>query len=256
MKIGVMNNPAQPVYDQITAIGRAGFDFVDLTIEAPAALDIDTARVQSLLERFDLSLTGHTDPCLPWAYPVADVRQACLDELERCAGIFSALGAAIMNIHPCYYCPPAMRTELVKLNREALGPVVKMGAGYGLEVVFENYKAPFDRAAIFSQLLNEVPGLGMHLDFGHANFGRDDSAVFCRQLASKIRHVHFSDNRSTADHHMPLGVGSIDWKKAVAALKRIGYDGTITLEVFCGDDNMLFRYLDLSRELLQDLWEG
>ncbi len=255
MKIGVMNNPAKPVYDQIAAIGGAGFDFVDLTIEAPGAADIDTARVQSLLERFDMSLTGHTDPCLPWAYPVADVRQACLGELERCAKIFSTLGATIMNIHPCYFCPPAMRSELVTLNIEALGPVVKMGADYGLEVVFENYKAPFDRVSIFSQLLNEVPGLGVHLDFGHTNFGRDDAGAFCRHLGKSIRHVHFSDNRSTADHHMPLGVGSIDWKKAVAALKRTGYDGTITLEVFCGDGEMLFRYLNLSRDFVQNLWQ-
>ncbi len=256
MKIGVMNNPAKPVYDQIAAIGRAGFDFVDLTIEPPQAAEIDTAMVQSLLERFELSLTGHTDPCLPWAYPVAGVRQACLDELERCARIFSALGSTIMNIHPCYFCPPAMRSELINLNIEALGPVVELGSEYGLEVVFENYKAPFDRVATFSRLLTEIPGLGLHLDFGHANFGRDDATAFCRQLGEKIRHVHFSDNRSTADHHMPLGVGSIDWKKAVAALKRTGYDTTITLEVFCGDGEMLFKYLELSRNLLQELWRG
>ena len=256
MKIGVMNNPSKPLYNQIEAIGRAGFDFVDLTIEPPKAVEIDTARVQSLLRRFELSLTGHTDPCLPWAYPVAGVRQACLDELQRCAGIFSALGATIMNIHPCYFCPPAMRPELVELNIEALGAVVEMGADYGLEVVFENFKPPFDRVATFSKLLNAVPGLGLHLDFGHTHFGRDDAAVFCSRLGEKIRHVHFSDNRSTADHHMPLGVGSINWKKAVAALKRTGYDGTITLEVFCGDDKMLFRYLDLSRNFLQELWEG
>jgi len=256
MKIGVMNNPDRPLYDQLAAIGQAGFDFVDLTIEPPEASVVDTGRVRSLLDRYSLSLTGHTDPCLPWAYPLEEVRRACLVELERCAAVFAALGATIMNIHPCYFCPPALRRKLVKLNMEAVKPVVAMGAEHGLQVVFENYKAPFDRVDVFSLLLDAVPGLGLHLDFGHANFGHDKAQIFCRRLGKDIRHVHFSDNRGTADHHMPLGVGSIDWKKAVTALKRIAYDGTITLEVFCGDDSMLIPYLKLSRDFLQGLWQA
>lgn len=53
---------------------------------------------------------------------------------------------------------------------------------------------------------------------------------------------------------MPLGVGNIDWKSAVSALKSIGYDGTITLEVFCDDSSVLFQYLEISRRLVLDLW--
>jgi len=53
---------------------------------------------------------------------------------------------------------------------------------------------------------------------------------------------------------MPLGVGNIDWKNAVSSLKAIGYDDTITLEVFCEDPTMLFPYLNLSRRLVLDLW--
>jgi len=254
MKIGVMNHPARSVYDESILFGKARYDFVDLTIEGPKAVNVDTEKMLSILDRYDLFVTGHTDPCLPWAYPIQKIRQACLKELERCAVIFAALGAKIMNIHPCYFCPPAMRNSLVELNIEALKPIVEMTDSYGLTVVFENYKAPFDRVSTFKTLLQEVAGLGLHLDFGHANMGKDDHEVFCRQLGKSIRHVHFSDNRSTADHHMPLGVGSIDWKNAVNTLKATGYDGTITLEVFCDDSMMLFRYLDLSRKFLLDLW--
>ena len=54
---------------------------------------------------------------------------------------------------------------------------------------------------------------------------------------------------------MPLGVGNIDWENAVDTLKAIGYDGTITLEVFCNDSQMLYQYLDLSRKYVQKLWQ-
>jgi sugar phosphate isomerase/epimerase len=99
-----------------------------------------------------------------------------------------------------------------------------------------------------------VPGMGVHLDFGHANMGTDNYQTFCNHFGKIIKHVHFSDNRSTGDHHMPLGVGNIDWKDAIKSLKTIGYDGTITLEVFCDDSRMLFPYLELSRKLLLEFW--
>jgi len=45
-------------------------------------------------------------------------------------------------------------------------------------------------------------------------------------------------------------------KNAVNSQKTIGYDDTITREVFCDDPTMLFHYLDLSRRLVLDLWNG
>jgi sugar phosphate isomerase/epimerase len=256
MKIGAMNNPGKSVYDEVIAFGEAGFDFVDLTIEGPCAMEVDVAKIQPILDSYGMSVTGHTDPCLPYAYPIQGIRDACLKELKRCAGIFSALGAGVMNIHPSYFCPPAMRNNIVDLNIEALKPIVEMAVSYGLTVVFENFKAPFDRVSIIRTLLDEVPGLALHLDFGHANFGQDNHYIFCKKLGHHIRHVHFSDNRGRDDNHMPLGVGNINWNNAVKSLKAIGYDDTITLEVFCDDSVMLRKYLDLSRRLVLDLWMG
>ena len=255
MKIGLMNNPSKSIYTEATLCGKAGFDFLDLTIEGPNATNVDTARLRSILDSYGLSIIGHTDPCLPYAYPIQGVRDACLKELERCAKIFSALGAKIMNIHPCYYCPPAMRKDLISFHIDALQPIVEMAGSYGLIMVIENYKAPFDQVSIFKNLLTEVPGLKLHLDFGHSNFGIDSFEVFCEELGEQIQHVHFSDNRSRSDDHMPLGVGTVNWQKAVNSLKAICYNGTITLEIFCNDPNMQHKYLDLSRELIQKLWE-
>ena len=255
MKIGLMNNPAKSVYDEAAFCGKAGFDFLDLTIEGPHAADIDVARLQPILDSYNLSITGHTDPCLPYAYPIQGVRDACLKELERCAEIFSKLGAKIMNIHPCYFCPPAMRKDLIAFHIEALQPVVAMAASYGLTLVLENFRAPFDRVSTFQTLLNEVAGLKAHLDFGHSNFGKDGHEVFCRELGKQILHVHFSDNRARSDDHMPLGVGTVNWQNAVHSLKAIGYNSTITLEVFCNDLHMQQKYLNLNREMVLELWD-
>jgi sugar phosphate isomerase/epimerase len=49
-------------------------------------------------------------------------------------------------------------------------------------------------------------------------------------------------------------VGTVDWVNAVNSLKATGYDGTITLEIFCNDPDMQYNYLDASRKLVQGLW--
>jgi len=255
MKIGIMNNPSFPVYAEIVAIGTAKFDFVDLTIEGPN-LSFDVDRVKELLDRYNLTVVGHTDPCLPYAYPVDGIRESCLKELERCAKLFSELSVEIMNIHPCYSSPPCRKQDLLSMNIEALKAIEQMTESYGLNLVLENFRSPFDCVENFKTILSEIPRLGLHLDFGHANIGKDDGAVFCKQLGYAIEHVHFSDNRSNDDHHMPLGVGTINWKKMVSALKMIEYDGTITLEIFCSDHTVMFDYLEISKNLLLNLWNG
>lgn len=253
MKIGVMNNPSASVYDEIELFGKAKYDFVDLTIEGPTAF-LDVKRVQTLLDKYDLSVVGHTDPCIPFAYPIKGIRKACFEELERYAKILSALGAKVMNIHPCYNSPLNMKQDLIEQNIETLIPLEQMASNLGLTLVLENYIAPFDRVSTFKTILKEVPGLKVHLDFGHTNIWQDDGETFCKNLGHDIMHVHFSDNRSNEDDHLPLGVGSVDWKKAVSDLKMIGYDKTITLEITCDDHTVLFQYLDISRRLILDLW--
>lgn len=255
MKIGVMNNPLKSVYEEATRCGKAGFEFLDLTLEGPNAADVDIQRLKTVLDTHKLGITGHTDPCLPWAYPVSGIREACLKELERCARIFSRLGARVMNIHPCYFCPPAMKEQLVSFQIEALPPIVEMAATYGLTLAFENYKAPFDRVSIFKEMIARVPGLNLHLDFGHTNFGMDGHEIFCKELGEHLVHVHFSDNRSRNDDHQPLGVGTVDWQQAVDSLKSIPYDNTITLEIFCNDPQMQLAYLNLSRNMVRSLWD-
>jgi len=54
--------------------------------------------------------------------------------------------------------------------------------------------------------------------------------------------------------HIPLGVGTVDWKNAVDVLKATRYDGTITLEIFCNDPKMQYKYLAMSRNLILELW--
>jgi sugar phosphate isomerase/epimerase len=254
MQIGAMNNPALPVEIEVERIGRAGFDFVDLTMEGPAATHFDIRAVKGLLEQHNLGVVGHTDPVLPWAYPVEGIRRACFDELCRCADIFAGLGAKIMNIHPCYAAPPAARGKIVEYNAAAIVPIAEAAAQRGLVLALENFLPPFAGTETFGLLFEAAPALKLHLDTGHCALGGDSVAAFCKAFGQRLVHVHCSDNRGRADDHMPLGAGSIDWQQVVRALQKASYNSSVTLEVFCGDAGMGAIYLAQSREYFSRLW--
>ena len=256
MHLGMMNNPKRPVITEVERIGRNGFSFVDLTMEGPQATQFDVPAVRRLLEQYGLGVIGHTDPNLPYAYPIAAVRKASLGELERCAAAFAGVGATLMNIHPCYQCPPTMKRDLPEMNQEALGPIVDMAHGYGLRLMLENFKAPFDSVTTFKKIFKAVPDLGFHLDVGHANLGGGGALNFCRVLGSKLAHVHLSDNRGREDDHMPIGAGHIDWESVIPALRATGYDDSITLEVFADTDAWAAEYLKISRAIVLSLWDA
>lgn len=60
MKIGIMNNPSKSILDEAKYCGKAGFDFLDLTIEGPCASTVDIVGLQKIIDAHGLFIVGHT----------------------------------------------------------------------------------------------------------------------------------------------------------------------------------------------------
>src|SRR5215468_8279485 len=101
MKIGAMNHPARNPLEEIDWFGRQGFDFVDFTLEPPAADpdQIDAAAVRAALDRHGLDVVAHTAYYLPIGSPFFSVREACLGEFRRALQAAHGIGATVMNLH-------------------------------------------------------------------------------------------------------------------------------------------------------------
>lgn len=256
MRIGAMNHPMFDVVGEIRCFADAGFDFIDLTLEPQRAysgtLRID--EVKRALDKTGLGIIGHTAYYLPIASPMPEVRQAAIQEIERDILIFTELGAELVNIHPFIEAPLHETRWIRERNIEAFRHLSEKARASGLELMLENmppnFNSPRDLATIFAA----VPEMGFHLDVGHANLETEHNMTveLASYFADRLRHVHFSDNNGgNLDLHLPLGVGKIDWQWVVHILKRIGYDGTITLEVFADDREYLYR----SRDKLRGWWD-
>lgn len=251
MKIGVINHPGHHIIDEITWISENGFDFIDLTIEPPGAYDFDVKKVKALLENFNLEAVGHTNPFLPFIFPVKSIRKACMDEFKRYIEIFCYLGIQLMNIHPSYNGPQMSDEDKIKENIEFFIKINELCMARDITLMVENFVKPFDSPMVFERIFSEIPGIKMHLDVGHCNIGQEKNLTkgFFSKLNDKIVHLHFSDNKGIHDDHLPLGCGNIDWKNIINIIKKSGYDKTITLEIFSPHRD----YLLFSRDKLKKM---
>ncbi len=251
MQVGMMNDPAADPVREAQWAAEHGFDFIDLTIEGPAA-GVETLDVRALgdvLGGTGLGIVGHSAWYLPFASPFKEVRAGAVAAVETLFEPLSVLGAKLVNVHVDRGSNKFPYDDSLRWNAESFATLAERAAPFGLRVIVENVVNQFNTAKAFRKLLGH-PELGLHLDIGHANVKGERTEEFLKAHRERLLHVHVSDNRRVNDDHLPLGVGEIDWPGQLQLLRGAGYDSTITLEIFTPDRF----YLIDSAERLRRLW--
>lgn len=256
MKLGAMNNPGKEVVAQLEFIASGGFDFVELTIEAPGAspevLRRKGDRVGEVLEGYSLEVVVH----LPWyfeiAHPYARVREAFLEEVRCALEVASDFEAKLAGVH-LHRPPKFFKDRMLELHLQALRQVLEYAEELGIVLAVENSDLQSFPPEKLEALLAELPGLQLVLDLGHAHMGAslEEVLAFVRSFSARVAHVHAHDNNLKDDLHLPIGAGAIEWERLLPELKRF-YDGGITLEVHSRDPE----YLLVSRRKFLELWKS
>lgn len=76
----------------------------------------------------------------------------------------------------------------------------------------------------------DAPGFGLHLDTACIHMNGDDPAQAIQACADSICHFHISEPQ-LADLSSP----QVDHQRAANALRSVGYEGWISIEMRCGD---------------------
>ncbi len=113
----------------------------------------------------------------------------------------------------------------------SLGELVESAPG-NVRFAVENTPVDSGRTDVILDIVARFPEdrVGVCLDLGHAHI-QETVVGAVRATGSRLIHVHASDNGGEKDDHLIPGSGSIPWKKAVAALREIGYGGPFTVEL-------------------------
>jgi sugar phosphate isomerase/epimerase len=159
-----------------------------------------------------------------------------------------------MNLHPDRNAPLHDRKFIIEQNIKSLQELLPLARACGTGLMIENLPGHFNTARQVGELLDPIPELGLHLDIGHANLLAELNSTdeLLAAYGKRLRHVHLHDNKGGAsDLHLPLGTGTLETDHYIRSLQAVGYDETITLEVFSPDRH----YLAYSVEVLRRLWK-
>jgi sugar phosphate isomerase/epimerase len=252
MDVGAMNSPFRPLADELRRIAAAGFDYVDLTLEPPSAWPVVPEEVRTLVEETGLGVVGHTAWYLPVASPFPELRAAARGAFFEAFDAFVVIGATRVTMHPDPVMRSYPRDEAIAGNVDAVAELAAAAAARGLTLVVENMGRSFRTAAELRPLLDAHPDVRFHLDVGHAHLGGDTTRELVDAFGDRLAHLHVSDNFGVDDLHLPLGAGSIAWPEVVEALRGVGYDGTVTLEVHSEE----LRHVEVSLRLWREWWRA
>jgi sugar phosphate isomerase/epimerase len=194
-----------------------------------------------------------------WIEPDANYRRVRIDHTKRALTLAKELGAKCITTEPGGPVEGRPWGECLKLFVEMLKPVVEHAEKEQVLLLVEPEPdlliETADQYLEFASKI-ESPYLGLNFDIGHSYCVKDDPAQTVRRLAKLIRHVHLEDIAATrVHHHMIPGEGAIDFGATLAALKEVGYDGWVTIELYTCHENPDFA-ASTARERILKVAEG
>jgi len=263
VKFGAMNFPARPILAELEAVWEMGFDLIEITIDPPEAtpekLLANRDQISNALSAHGMDAIAHL-PCFVRTADLYDsIRYASRMEVFKAIDALPELGIRVANLHPSYISRMArhMGDYAHRLGIDFLRAALERAEEKGIGIRIENM-CPSDgwlsEPEEFEEIFEAFPGLGLTLDLGHANLSapRNRSIEFLRRFGRRVAHLHVHDNFGSSDEHLPPFCGNVDFIGIFSAIKRSGYDGTMTLEVFSKDRD----YLRLALEKVKALWRS
>jgi sugar phosphate isomerase/epimerase len=182
---------------------------------------------------------------LPWSvhaeaeggFILGDHSDEAAANLIRCIEVCAAIGARVVVAH----VPIALGLILgettspnVIMRRDlgALRPALERAAELDVEIALENGKN-LDHFQYVLALLEELQDdhLGICVDTGHAHLGDLGAPQAIRLAGNRLLTTHLHDNMGQRDDHMPPATGTINWADTFAALRAVGYDRVLQLEL-------------------------
>jgi sugar phosphate isomerase/epimerase len=172
-----------------------------------------------------------------WIEPDRHYRQIRIDHTVRSLTLARELGAPSITTEPGGPVEPGGSwSAALKLFVDGLQPVAEHAEKQGVLLLIEPEPGLLiENADQFLEMIEKIdsPAVGLNFDIGHFYCVGDDPAPTVHRLAPYIRHFHLEDIAATrVHHHLIPGEGAIDFPAVFGAIRQIGYDGWITVELY------------------------
>ena len=267
MKFGAASWPFQwdpPYEDAIRRISSLGFEAVELIAWDKDFLEnyYTPAKIKELREVLaseGVELSQFVYTPLDLSHPNKDKRDEATEVFQKAVEVGAELGSTIINSVSAWPFGMRFGQEFPWFTQKPLVQTFTASMPSGLDweenyhhyveavktcadaceaagVVYSIEPHPYAYAANTSgclRLLEQVdsPTLGVNFDPSHTFPVGDFPNISVYQLGNRIKHVHVSDNDAVTNVHWRPGQGKIDWVAMFQALKDVGYDGVVSIEL-------------------------
>lgn len=220
----------------IKSASRLGFDAVE--IFPPDASTLDAMPVARWVQEAGLAVAavgtgaGWVKHRLQLADENASVRTAAIDFIRQIIDVAGSLGApAIIGSMQGRSSPTVPAATAKQHLRDGLAKLADHAKQYGTTLLYEPLnRYETDQANTMAQgasILHGIENVRLLADWFHMNIEESDMAEALALQADLIGHIHFADSNRSA-----IGFGHISPKPMIDALRKIGYSGYISAEVF------------------------
>jgi sugar phosphate isomerase/epimerase len=223
---------------------RAGASNIELMLDG-AGWDGFHLRMDSLSRMLNAKGVGYSVHVPVWEANItsecAHIREAVLESYRRSIEFASMVDARYVVVHPGW-CSDVHFDKAVARRRsgDAIRSLADFNEAYGLRLLVENIgnvKASLFDEGQFAAFLEGFPAsVGYIVDVGHAHMNGWDIPRLLAALGDRLYAMHLHDNDGSRDAHAPLGSGTVDWRKVVAAAIGTGLDLSMVLEMNIGTD--------------------
>ena len=224
---------------------EAGFGYVSMGFGSSKVFHGDgwekeIERIRALLEKHGLScIQTH----MPYYHPLISAEEidpAMETALERCLIATRMLGAKYCSCHARSAVNDGYDVaKSLEYSRMSIDGLALVAAREKVYLCLENLQV-YPRWPLYpntpealSELIDcyDRDRVGATWDFGHAHMTKLDQPMAIKAMGERLYTTHIHDNPQNDDLHFPPYDGTIDWESAMGALREIGYNGPLTLEV-------------------------
>lgn len=233
--------PAYPIEEAIKRLARIGYDGIEIGAAAPHAypayLSKDRRKeIRRVLDDNKIAVSAMLPapgggPGFNVASPLPEERQAAIEQYKLVAELCSDLGGQTLLYVAGWQIYGTSWDQAFAWSRDALSEIATAADGYGVTVAVE--QNPVDSNLIEScdqgiKLMEAVgkPNVKLMFDTIHVLYRNEVPTDYVHRMADNLHYVHLSE-----PDRLPPGQGRCDWVGLIAALKEIGYDGYLSMEI-------------------------
>lgn len=233
--------PAYPLDEVIRRLARIGYDGIEIGAANPHAypehLTVERRReIRLLLEGEGLELVSMLPapgggPGFNVASANALERAAAVDQYKRVAELCAEWGGRTVIYVAGWQVFGTSRADAWRWSRDSLTEIADFAAPLGITMAVEPTSSDsnlVDDCDDVLSMLAEVnrPNVKAMFDTYHTLYRNEVPSDYVFGLGRNLTHIHLADvNRE------PPGSGVVDYVSLIEALKSIGYDGYLTMEI-------------------------